>query len=231
MAAHDAGAAFREIIYSDRLLIHPLARKLVRQKRRGGVPTTQVTPDAFRRVSKTQRASGGAAILGHHWTDLSDLDPHQGLCWIALERIQSPGNLGTLIRTARAVGCAGFLLIGEDIDLFSPPVVRAAMGGFFSQIFVRTDARALGSWLVHHGIPAVGAAPDAGPEILATPMPRRPLLVLGEERKGLSTAQEGLCCQKVRIPMEAGADSLNLGVAGSLMLYEVYRRHGCSQVS
>ncbi|MEO1790035.1 MAG: TrmH family RNA methyltransferase, partial [Pseudomonadota bacterium] len=69
-----------------------------------------------------------------------------------------------------------------------------------------------------------GAAPDGAEEMHACDWPRRaPLLVLGDERKGLSAQQLALCKRSVRIPMTGKADSLNLGVAGSLLLYEVLR--------
>ncbi len=140
-----------------------------------------------------------------------------------LEAVRSPGNLGTLVRTSEAVGGAGFILVGPRIDPFDPAVVRASMGAIFRQAFIRTNGRSLRNWLRRHCLRAVGASPDGPAELHRFGFPRPTVLVLGEEREGLSPPQRGLCADLVRIPMVGAADSLNLAVAGSLLLYEVYR--------
>ena len=147
-----------------------------------------------------------------------------------LEAVRSEGNLGTLIRTSEAVGGAGFILVGPRIDPFDPAVVRASMGALFRQAFIRTTHGSLRNWLRRHRCRAVGASPDGSAELHRFDYPRPTILVLGEERGGLTPLQRELCSHLVRIPMVGAADSLNLGVAGSLLLYDVYRtrpaRHG-----
>jgi RNA methyltransferase, TrmH family len=211
------------ILFSEKLLTAPVARKLVRQARRGGVPTLNLTPERFRQISYTERASGVAAIVHQRWEKLTAILPQAGLCWVALETVRSAGNVGTLIRTAEAVGAAGFILIGKQIDPFDPDIIRASMGGIFCQQFVRTSLPLLGDWLHQHRCQAIGASPDGIMDLHHFDYPTSTLLFLGEERQGLTPQQRDLCQQLVRIPMEGDADSLNLGVAGSLLLYEVYR--------
>jgi RNA methyltransferase, TrmH family len=211
------------ILFSERLLTAPLARKLVRQARRDGVPTINLTPEQFRQISTTERASGVAAIVKQRWAKLTQISPAGGLCWVALETVRSAGNLGTLIRTSAAVGGAGLLLIGNQIDPFDPDVMRASMSGIFSQQFVRTDFARLDEWLQRHKCPTIGASPDGLQDLHQFDYPRSTVLFLGEERQGLTAQQRDLCQHLVRIPMVGEADSLNLGVAGSLLLYEVYR--------
>jgi RNA methyltransferase, TrmH family len=214
------------ILFSEKLLTAPIARKLVRRSRRAGVPTLNITPEQFRRrISHTERASGIAAIARQPWTKLSTVSPESGLCWIALETVRSAGNLGTLIRTSEAVGGAGFMLIGDRIDPFDPDVIRASMSGLFSQRFVRTSFPALTKWLGQHHCQMIGASPDGEKDLHQFEYPPATLLFLGEERQGLTPQQRDLCQHLVRIPMVGRADSLNLGVAGSLLLYEVYRSH------
>ena len=222
--AIDAGFVIKRILFSEKLLIHPLARKLVRQCRRAGVETLNVSPEQFRKLSTTKRASGIYAIVEQKWLDLADIAPAQHLCWTVLETVQSPGNFGTLIRSSQAAGGAGFILVGPNVDPYAPAVIRSAMGAVFRQSFVRTDYDALRTWVEAQGCPVIGASPTAADDLHQFAFPARPpLLVLGEERKGLSTLQNELCGHLVRIPMHKGADSLNLGVAGSLLLYEVHR--------
>lgn len=211
------------IIYSDKLLIVPLARKLVRQLRRSGIPTQRVTPEEFRSVSQTKRASGVGAIVRQRWQSLDDVWPLQGLCWIVLEQVRYAGNLGTLIRSSEAVGGAGFILLGDIVDPFSPIVMRATMGAIFRQSFVRTTVAQLKKWILTYGAVTIGASAEGPIDFHSFNFPKGSLLVLGEERQGLTTQQYNLCDYVVRIPMEGKADSLNLGVAGSLLMYEVYR--------
>lgn len=222
--ALDNGFLIERVLFSDKLLINPLARKLVRHCRRAGVETLRLSPEAFRTLSAAKRASGVAAVVRQKWGLLEEISADQKLCWVMLETVQSPGNFGTLIRSSCAAGGAGFILIGQQIDPYSPAVVRAAMGGVFQQKFVRTDWDAIGPWVAETNCAVIGATPSAKEPLHGIAYPTNPLLVLGEERKGLSEKQEALCNRFVRIPMQEGTDSLNLGVAGSLLIYEVLRQ-------
>ena len=221
--AIENGFRIETLVHSDQLLTVPIARRLIRDRRRSGTPTLSVSPEAFRQVSTTPRASGVGAIVAQRWSPLHGASPRAGLCWVVLEAVRSAGNLGTLIRTSEAVGGAGFILVGPRIDPFDPAVVRASMGALFRQAFIRTNHRSLRHWLRRHRCRAVGASPDGAAELHRFDYPRPTVLVLGEERGGLTPLQRELCRDLVRIPMVGAADSLNLAVAGSLILYEVYR--------
>ena len=102
--AMDNRCEIASILFSEKLLTAPLARKLVRNARRSGVRCINLTPEQFRRISRTERASGVGAIAHQPWSKLPDILPQMGLCWVVLETVRSPGNLGTLIRTSEAVG-------------------------------------------------------------------------------------------------------------------------------
>lgn len=217
------GWPIEALLHSDTLLRAPRARSLVRDRRRAGTPTLQVSPETFRRVSRAERASGVGAIVTQRWSPLHRASPKAGLCWVVVEAVRSPGNLGSLIRTSEALGGAGFIFVGPHIDPFDPAVVRASMGALFRQRCIRTNERSLRNWVRRHRCQPVGGSPD-GPFVLPRfEYPRPTILFLGEERSGLSPCQRELCRYLVRIPMIGAADSLNLAVAGSLFLYEAYR--------
>jgi RNA methyltransferase, TrmH family len=211
------------IFYSEKLLTAPLARKLVRQSRRSGISCLSVTPEQFRQWSHAERAFGVGAIATQPWTPLRDISPTAGLCWIVLDTVRSPGNFGTLIRTSESFGGAGFILLGNQIDPFSPDVVRASMGSIFCQTFIRTDAVAFQQWTRQHHCTVLGASPDGDIDLHRLTASPATVLFLGEERQGLTSTQRSLCQQLIRIPMQGNADSLNLAVAGSVMLYELFR--------
>jgi RNA methyltransferase, TrmH family len=211
------------LLYSERLLISPLARKLVRRLKRAGVPFARVSPEQFRSVSQAERASGVAAIVRQKILQLDQIKPGNQECWTALSDVRSPGNFGSLIRTSAATGAAGFILIGESIDPFDPVVVRSTMGALFKQTIVRTGVAQLRWWVRTHKIQVIGASPDGNEDYDRVRYRSPALLVLGTERSGLTEEQRRICQRIVRIPMVDGMDSLKLAVAGSLLMYQVFR--------
>jgi TrmH family RNA methyltransferase len=223
VAVIESGWPLETLIYSERLTTTSIAHRLVRQQERAGTCCVRLSPEEFRRLSQAARASGVAAIVRQHWSRLHKESPRAGLCWIALGAIRSPGNLGTLIRSSEAIGGAGFILLGSWIDPFDPAVVRASMGAIFRQRFVRTTAPSLVNWVRRHGCHVVGVTPDGTTDYQHYHYPRPTILLLGEERKGLTPEQRLLSTRSVRIPMVGRADSLNVAVAGGLLLYEVHR--------
>lgn len=211
------------LLYSEKLLIQPLARKVVRKLKRAGVPFARVTPEQFRRVSRTERASGVAAILRQRIQRLDQVNLTDQVFWTALSHVRSPGNLGTLLRTSAATGAAGFILLGDSIDPFDPAVVRATMGALFKQTIVRTTVDHLRRWVRLNNIQVIGASPDGTEDYREASYTRPVMLMLGSERKGLTDEQRNLCNRIVRIPMVEGTDSLNVAIAGSLLMYEVFQ--------
>jgi RNA methyltransferase, TrmH family len=219
----DNGFDIEKIVYSDKLCTSSFVRKLVRQYKRAGVAILNVSPEEFRSISTTQRASGVGAIVKQKWMSLESITLDKPSCWIVLGNVQSEGNLGTLIRTSEAVGGAGFVLLGNSIEPYAPTVVRVTMGGMFQQQFIRSSLEEFQVWIQQNHLTVLGASPDAALSFHDFVYPKTTFLFLGEERKGLTEGQRALCSQFLRIPMVGKADSLNLGVAGSLLLYEVFR--------
>ena len=149
--ALEAHIPVERLIYSEILCRHAAAQKRVRMAKRLGVRVERVTPEQFRRISQTPRASGLGALLHQHWMPLEAIDPRRGLCWLALSEIRSPGNLGTILRTAEAVGAVGLIVLGGECDPFDPDVVRASMGGIFHLAMCRTTVAEFGAWARDHG--------------------------------------------------------------------------------
>lgn len=221
--AHDAHFRFSAIIESPILLKSPLVQMLARRLHATGVPRWRVSPEQFRAVSTAERASGIGAIVEQRWTPLDSAKPACGLCWLAIEHLRSPGNLGTILRTAEACGASGIIFLGEQVDPFAAGVVRASMGGVFHLPLVRTTPRPFAEWVKQNGIAVVGLSPDG--DQLWTDLPQPPAcLVVGEERQGLSPQLRALCKLRVRLPMVGRADSLNVSVAAGVVMYEFFRQ-------
>jgi RNA methyltransferase, TrmH family len=169
-----------------------------------------------------------AAIARQRWEPLPETRLVAGLCWVALETVQSPGNLGSIMRTSEAVGGAGILLIGGAIDPYHPAVVRANMGTLFAQRLVRTSPAELAPWKQRHGGLVVGTSPGARTDYREVRYEPPVVLCMGWERQGLSRRVYTLCDVTVRIPTVGASDSLNLAVATGVMLYEIFNQRRTS---
>jgi TrmH family RNA methyltransferase len=221
--ACDAGVKFETIVYSRVLCSNSMVDMLVRRQKHAGVRVAALSPEQFRRISGTARASGIGAIAKQTWTSLSQTDPHAGLGWLVIEELRSPGNLGTILRTAEAVGMSGVIFLSPHTDPFDPDVIRSSMGGIFGLRMVRTSHRTLRHWCTRHGIRIVALSPDG--EAPWNSLPGGHIaLILGEERRGVSAGACAIRDAAVRLPMRGTADSLNVAVAAGVMMYELVRR-------
>jgi TrmH family RNA methyltransferase len=150
--------------------------------------------------------------------------PGEELCWIALQTVRSAGNLGTILRTSDAVGGAGLILLGDAVDPHDPAAVRATMGALHTQRMVRTTVAAMERWKQrHHGV-LIGTSPTAPTDYQRLAYRAPIVLLMGEERRGLPSDLIARCDYVVRIPMIGDADSLNVGVATGVMLYELFNQ-------
>ena len=154
---------------------------------------------------------------------LDAIAPKPEEIWIALERIKDPGNLGTIVRTADAVGAAGVILVGPSVDPFSLEAVRATMGSIFHVPLFRADEDAFLSFRAGWPGTVVGTHLWGDVDFRAADYRSPVLLLMGNEQSGLTDHLAQACDQLVRIPMAGEADSLNLAVATAVMLYEINR--------
>lgn len=220
-------AALDALVVCRRLLTSPAAQRLVRQQRQLGVPILDVSPPVLHQLTTVDDPQGIGAVVRQRWERLEQITPGNELCWLALQTVRSAGNLGTILRTAAAVGSAGLFVLGNQVDPYDPAVVRATMGALYAQQLIRTTPTALEEWKRRHRCLLVGTSPTAPTDYQARTYHSPTILLMGEERKGLPPDLMALCDDLVRIPMVGGSDSLNLGVATGVMLYELFnqRRH------
>jgi TrmH family RNA methyltransferase len=224
--AYEAKLTFDTILHSRLLLRSAMVRKQIAHLESTGVRRISLSPEQFRRISTTEHASGVAGIVRQHWTSFQRLDPRRGRFYLVIESLRSPGNLGTILRTAEATGAGGVIFLGPRGDPFDPRVVRASMGGIFHLKLIRTSPHALRGWCREHGVQIVGLHPRATHLWTQVSTDRPIALLLGEERAGISTQAAGLCDHSVRLPMTGRADSLNVAVAAGVMMYEMVRKRG-----
>lgn len=180
-----------------------------------------VSPEVLKAIATTVQPDGVIATAKRR---SSQPVPFTGLA-LALETVQDPGNLGTIIRTTAAAGAAGLWLSGDSVDLDNPKVLRASAGQWFRlPMAVSPDLKATVRECQQAGMQVVATMPSAMLTYWEVDWRRPTLIVLGNEGAGLSAELAVLADMQVRIPLSPGVESLNVAIAAALMLYEAQRQ-------
>jgi TrmH family RNA methyltransferase len=140
---------------------------------------------------------------------------------VVLDRVQDPGNVGSILRSAAAFGVPQVLALKGTVALWSPKVLRAGMGAHFGlRLLEGLEEDALAALQVT----LVATSSHAGELLPAAPLPQPCAWVLGHEGQGLAAALLARCAMQVRIPQPGGEESLNVAAAAAVCLYESARR-------
>lgn len=159
--------------------------------------------------------------------DMDRLPARDDLLVLAFDRPSSPGNLGTLIRSADALGAHGLLVTGHAADPYDPKSVRASVGSLFALPVVRLDSpdRLVTTLTAARGrLEVIGLIEDAVDDLDRCDLRGPTVLVVGNETTGLSSAWRAVCTRLAAIPMSGAASSLNAATAGGIALYEAARQ-------
>lgn len=196
--------------------------------RKAAKQMVELSISAFSGISFKENLQGIGAVVKLEQERLSNVQLTDRP-WVALNGVGNPGNLGAIMRTCDAVGCEGLILIGDTTDPYHPAAIRASMGSLFALRMVRTTFEEFGQWKKANGYHVIGTTPDVEQEYHTISYPSPAILLMGSERLGLSVVEQSICDTLVRIPMAGTCDSLNLGVATSIVLYEMFRQQRLAQ--
>ena len=186
-----------------------------------GVRVVEVPEDVMRSVSPMEAPQG--ALFLARIPSLTPPETLEGRRYLALEGVQDPGNIGTILRTADALGADGLFLLPGCADLYSPKTVRSSMGAVFRLPAWGCSLEQLRELAAAADLPLVGTALREDTVDVRQAGLRRGVALLGSEGKGLSGAALDACRQTVRIPMEEKCESLNVAAAAAVLLWEGYR--------
>ena len=145
-----------------------------------------------------------------------------GSRFLALDSLRDPGNMGTILRTADAFGLDGVILLGDCVDVYSPKVVRAAMGSLFSTRLYAMTAAQLKEQLDGLGIPLYAATLASDSRPVTQLDLKRSCVIIGNEAHGVSSETVACCTGSVIVPIQS-AESLNAGVAAGILMWEMRR--------
>jgi TrmH family RNA methyltransferase len=205
----------RFVLYDESL--NERGKLQVETLRSRGIDVEMVSESLMKSLSETETPQGLLAVLN----DARLAIPDSADFFLIPDQIRDPGNLGTLLRTAAAAGVQAVLLPPETTDAFAPKVVRSGMGAHFrlpihSMTWEEIKAQTAGLQLY--------IADTTGISCWDTDLQKPLALIIGGEAEGASEEARKLATQKVSIPMSGDIESLNAGVAGSILMFEVVRQ-------
>ena len=197
---------------------HPRAAGVVHALEARGVPVTRVDAAAFRSASDTDAPQGILIVADIPDVTLATLPSAALDRPLVLDAIQDPGNVGTLVRTAAALGASAVVALPGTADLWNAKVVRSAAGGHFQVPVLHADFDALRGALRAAGVP-LWAADAGGAPLGSSDRPARVALAVGNEGAGVSAAVRDAADRVVALRMAPRAESLNVAVATGILLY------------
>lgn len=229
---------FREIqraveneIWVDQLCFCPALFKqsqaqaaMVESARENDVECLEFAPEAFRKISGREGPDGLLAVAAMRTFLLEGAALPENPLVLVVEKVEKPGNLGAICRSAEAAGVDCLICCDPVTDPFNPHVIRNSQGLVFAlPVFVETAEKSL-SFLRRNGVPIFATTPVGARPIWQCDLSGPAALVFGSERDGLGPAWLEQADHRVVIPMNGVADSLNLSVSAAVCLFEAARQ-------
>ncbi|OBJ43627.1 RNA methyltransferase [Mycolicibacterium mucogenicum] len=189
-----------------------------------GAPVSVITEKAAKALSETVTPVGLIAVCTLPSVSLEDVLASEPRLLAVPVGMSEPGNAGTLIRIADAMGADAVVFAGHSVDPYNGKCLRSSAGSIFSlPVVVDPDAAAVVSAIRDSGIEVLATALDASVDIRAADLSARTAWLFGPEAHGLPSDVMALASQRVHIPMRGSAESLNVAAAASICLYESSR--------
>jgi RNA methyltransferase, TrmH family len=196
-------------------------RYVIGRAQKRNITCIEVTEEVLESISKDHTYQGIAAVVRQRWASLDSLKQSDNLCWTAINSIQCPSNLGTILRASDAVGGMGAVLIGNSTDPYYPSAVQSSLGAIFTQSIVRTTLPEFAIAARQNNYTIVGTSPYGAVDYREVAYGPGLILFMGNERIGLTEEQKSICDVLVRIPMSGRVESHNVAVATSIIMYEI----------
>jgi len=221
-----AGSRVAHLILSEPRSRQALSRPLLRQARQRDLPTTVLSEALLRQLSPGVSDQGILALVRRHQVSLAPvLQEAKNPILIVVDRIQDPGNLGTIVRLAEAGGVAALVTVPGTVDPYHPRAARASAGSI-----LRVPVAELPPWetwkqlVARHHLRVVVSTPRQGRELDKTDLKGGLALVLGNEGEGVSEAWSSSADLRVTIHLGGSVESLNVTAAAAILLYEAARQ-------
>jgi TrmH family RNA methyltransferase len=181
----------------------------------------KISDNLFRELIFTENPQGILAVINMNVRPLKV----DGSFYLLCDKLQDPGNLGTIIRTSHAAGVQGIILTKGTVDIYNEKTIRSTMGSiFYIPIHYDDDDLSLVKSLKEEGFKLVVTSLDTDKNFYDVDLKGKVLLTVGNEGNGVSNEVLGMADTRVKIPMPGNAESLNVAIAASVIMYEKVRQ-------
>lgn len=187
---------------------------------------TELSAEAFKKISYKENPDGVAAIFFAHQNNLESLVLSSTPLVVILEAVEKPGNLGAIIRSAYAAQVEAIIINQPQTDIYNPNVIRASEGLIFSLPIIVADAPETITFLQKNSIKICATSLTGAKVYTGLDYRGGAAFVLGTEATGLSAKWLEVADEIIKIPMQSGVDSLNVSVAAAILLFEAQRQRG-----
>lgn len=209
----------RGVLAAPQLLDAPRGAALAEAIRQRGVAVENVAANVFGSAAETESPQGVLAIAEVPRHSLAMLEDWSGIM-LVLDAVQDPGNVGTILRTAAALGVKATVALPGTVDLWNAKVVRSGMGAHFRHLAFSSTWNELDTFRARVGA-AVFVADAGGDAVEGIPSTRRIMLVVGNEGAGVSPEARARADRVVSIPITSEVESLNVAVATGILLHSL----------
>lgn len=183
------------------------------------LPVYRVSEKMFSALSDTETTQGIIAVCKMTDYNMKDIS---GDTILVCDGVSDPGNLGTLIRTAECSGVGGIVLLKGTVDPFSPKVVRSTMGSIFRMPVYFAQVQDIAEYLGDYSL--IATVLDGSEDLYNIIFPQKTAVIVGNEAHGISNEVVDMAQIRTLIPMCGNSESLNASVAGSIVMYEIFRQ-------
>lgn len=229
--ALDNGHIPVELFYCPELYQGENEPALLAQCQRAGSVLYECRVEVFQKMAYRERPEGLLALAPQMKGTLEELRLPDAPLLLVAERIEKPGNLGTMLRSADAAGAHAVIVCDRCTDINNPNVVRASIGTLFAVPVVEASSSEVRDWMKAHQIQVVAATPHTDRNYTDVDYTRGTAILVGAEQFGLSDFWMQHTDGQVRIPMLGQCDSLNVAAAATILLYEAVRQRQIQRIA
>jgi rRNA methylases len=180
-----------------------------------------VTDQILKSISSTDTPQGIVAVVNNKSISLEN---KQGF-YTLVDKVQDPGNMGTIIRTAHAAGALGIIVTKGTVDIYNEKTLRSTMGSIFHMPIIQDDNLSQLKFLKSNGFKLIVSSLDTDSNFFDVDLKDKSIIAVGNEGNGISKEILDISDVKIKIPMPGGAESLNVSIAASIMMFEVIRQN------
>ncbi|MEG1416231.1 MAG: RNA methyltransferase [Clostridium sp.] len=187
-----------------------------------GLDTYEIEESVLESICDTVNPQG---VIGVCRKSLYEVEDALGNLVAIIDGVQDPGNMGTIIRTCDAAGVSGIVILKGTVDIYNPKVLRSTMGSIFHMPIVHIDSLlSIKSRLDEKNYNILATSLEAKSSLYDYDFSNNTAFILGNEANGVSSESFSLATDLIIIPMEGSAESLNVGVANGVIVYEALRQ-------